>query len=128
MRCLLDTHTYLWSVSDSANLSSTARGVIRDIGNEPLLSIASLWEIAIKLSVGKLDLDVTFLEIAVEIPTKLRLGSLPITPLHLDIIARLPLHHRDPFDRLLVAQCLAEQMAIVSIDTAFDDYGVERLW
>lgn len=128
MRCLLDTHTYLWSVNDSANLSSTARGVIRDISNAPLLSVASLWETAIKLSVGKLDLDARFLELAIEIPEKLHLESLQIKPQHLNTLSQLPLHHRDPFDRLLVAQCLTEGMPLVSNDTTLDAYGIERLW
>ncbi len=90
--------------------------------------MASLWEIAIKLSTGKLSLDVSYAELAYEKPAAHGIAILPTHLQHLEIVTRLPFHHRDPFDRLLVAQCLAERMAILSNDTALDRYGVERLW
>lgn len=128
MKYLLDTHTYLWAVNNSARLSRQARDIIDNNENELSLSIASLWEIAIKLSIGKLQVDSTFTHLATEQPRMHGVAILQIALEHLDIVARLPMHHRDPFDRLLVAQCLAEQMAIVSNDEALDAYGIERLW
>lgn len=128
MRCLLDTHTYLWQINASPDLSLNARNLVDDRDNDVYLSIVSLWEIAIKIGVRKLHPEPSFLELAMEIPLKLGFETQEITPQHLDTLSRLPLHHRDPFDRLLVAQCLAEQMAIVSNDRALDAYGIERLW
>lgn len=129
MRCLLDTHTYLWSVTDSSHLSNTARGVIRDIGNEPLLSIASLWEIAIKLSVGKLDLDATFLELAVEIPT-----NSAWRPCRSRRGTSLPCHgYRFMITATRSIGCSWRRrrwknLPIVSGDAALDAYGIARIW
>lgn len=128
MKCLLDTHAYLWQIDASPDLSPVARDVIDDDDNDVLLSIASLWEIAIKVSLGKLRPRYTMLELAIRIPATFSYESLPITPAHLDLVSRLPLHHRDSFDRLIVAQCIAEGLAIVSNDTILDRYGIERIW
>lgn len=128
MRSLLDTHAFLWAVADSPRLSQRAREAIEDSGNELFLSIASLWETAIKLSLGKLKLEIPFLELAVQKPAAHGVAVPPVTPEHLDAVSKLPLHHRDPFDRLLVAQCLAEGVPILSSDGTLDAYGVERLW
>lgn len=128
MRCLLDTHTFLWAIDDSARLSRRAREVIEDDENDLFLSAASLCEMAIKLSTGKLKLELPFLELAVQKPVEHDVGILQITPGHLDIISRLPFHHRDPFDRLLVAQCLAENIPLLSTDNVLDCYDIERLW
>ena len=128
MRYLLDTHAYLWAIDESPRLSHHARNAIRNGEHELFLSAASLWEIAIKLSIGKLGLDMTFTELADDLPAAHGVEILPITIRNLDIVSRLSIHHRDLFDRLLVAQCLVEGMAIVSNDAALDAYGVERLW
>lgn len=128
MTFLLDTHTYLWTIDESPRLSRTAVDLIESSETQLVLSMASLWEIAIKLSIGKLRLELAFADVAMAIPVAHDMEILPITVNHLDIVSRLPTHHRDPFDRLLVAQCLAEDMAIVSNDTILDAYGVERLW
>lgn len=128
MRVLLDTHTFLWAVNDSPQLSSTARTLIEDGGNDPLLSVASLWEIAIKVSTGKLRLGLPFLELATEKTAQHGVTILAITPHHLDLVTTLPFHHRDPFDRLIVAQCLAEGVPLLSRDGALDAYGLTRLW
>lgn len=128
MRYLLDTHAYLWQVDASPDLSNVARDIIANDANTVYLGIASLWEIAIKVSIGKLQVGYTMIDLAVTIPATYGYETLRITPQHLDILSRLPLHHRDPFDRLLIAQCLAKNMAILSNDTALDAYGVERIW
>ena len=109
-------------------MSATARAIIEDYENNLLFSIGSVWEIAIKTSLGKLELEQpleTFL--LTQIAENL-LELLPITAPHAVRVASLPFHHRDPFDRLLVAQALVEQVPILSFDSAFDHYGIERLW
>lgn len=128
MRYLLDTHAYLWTIDESPRLSRSAREVIESRENRLVLSTASLWEIAIKLSIGKLRLDLAFADVAMTIPAAHDMEILPITFDHLDIISRLPIHHRDPFDRLLVAQCIADDLVLLSGDTALDTYGIERRW
>jgi PIN domain nuclease of toxin-antitoxin system len=128
MRLLLDTHSFLWFISGSLRISPSARTLIGDPANQPFLSVASLWEMAIKVSLGKLSLGQPFDTL---IPQQLSLNGialLGITISHTAEVARLPFHHRDPFDRLLIAQAITEQMPIVSGDTAFDAYAVTRLW
>ena len=128
MKLLLDTHAFLWFVMGSANLSSKARSLIENPSNESSLSVASLWEMAIKISLGKLSLSAPFDDL---IPEQLNLngiGLLNIKTDHLSLLARLPFHHRDPFDRLLIAQAITENIPVVSIDAAFDTYGITRLW
>lgn len=128
MKLLLDTHAFLWFIMGSPNLSSDARALIEDEGNEKFLSIASSWEMAIKVSIGKLALSAPF---DVLIPEQLSLngiGVLNITVEHTAVVATLAFHHRDPFDRLLIAQAMVEKMPIVGIDAAFDAYPITRLW
>jgi len=128
VRLLLDTHSFLWFISGSTSLSPTARALIEDASNQPLLSVASLWEMAIKLSLGKLSLAQPF---EVLIPQQMRLNGIKLLGIeieHTAAVSKLPFHHRDPFDRLLIAQAIVEQMPIVSADTAFDTYPVKRLW
>ena len=128
MKLLLDTHAFLWFIMGSANLSDKARILIEDPANERLLSVASLWEIAIKASLGKLALSSSFEDL---IPEQLRLngiGLLNIRVDHLSVLTTLPFHHRDPFDRLIIAQAILEKFPVVSIDAAFDTYGITRLW
>jgi len=127
MKILLDTHTFLWFITDEPILSSPARILIEDINNIRLMSIASMWEIAIKTSLGKLELAKPFAEF---IPNQLKhnyIDLLPIELPHLAKVTNLPFHHRDPFDRLII-QSLVEQIPIVSKDTKFDDYTIQRLW
>jgi PIN domain nuclease of toxin-antitoxin system len=128
MRYLLDTHAYLWAVDDSSRLSRRALEIIEGEANDLVLSIASLWEIAIKLSIGKLKTRPTFEELAVVTPAARGVTILPITPEHLDFVIQLSLHHRDPFDRLLIAQGDTEGIPILSRDTAFDRYNIVRVW
>jgi PIN domain nuclease of toxin-antitoxin system len=128
MKLLLDTHAFLWFIMGSSNMSPSARALIEDEASERFLSVASLWEIAIKLSIGKLTLSAPF---DVLIPQQLGLNGIELLGIaidHVTVVSTLPSHHRDPFDRLLIAQAIVESMPIISIDTAFDMYAVKRLW
>ena len=128
MRLLLDTHAFLWFVAGDSKLSTTARTAIEDIGNQKFVSAGSLWEIAIKARLGKLTLGEPF---GVIIPRELARNGfaiLPIQPAHADRVSSMPFHHRDPFDRLLIAQAQNESLAVVGLDAQFDAYGVSRIW
>jgi len=128
VRLLVDTHAFLWWIADDTSLSQKARDAIADPANECLLSAASAWEIAIKASLGKLALDE---EVARFVPEQLALnafGVLPVELGHALRVASLPFHHRDPFDRLLAAQALEEELPVVSADAVFRRYGVTRIW
>lgn len=128
MRIILDTHTFLWFIGGSDRLSGYARSLIEDLTNEKFLSVASLWEMAIKKSLGRLKLDLSFPEMVEREVRGNAMEVLGIRPEHLDELARLPFHHRDPFDRLIIAQSLAEDAPIVGKDEAFEDYPVNLLW
>jgi len=128
MKLLLDTHTFLWFIVGNTNLSTSARVLIENQTNEKYLSVASLWEIAIKVGVGKLTLSAPF---DVLIPQQLSVNGFELLNLevpHAAALINLPFHHRDPFDRLMIAQAIVEQMQILSIDSAFDAYQIQRLW
>ncbi len=128
MRFLLDTHAFLWFADGNPQLSQSARALIEGLDNQPFLSVASLWEMAIKISLGRLTLARPF---EVFIPEQLDLNGislLEITVSHTAQVSKLPFHHRDPFDRLLIAQAIVEQMPIVSSDKAFEAYSINRLW
>ena len=128
MKVLLDTHAFLWFIMGSANLSVNARALIENPANERLLSVASLWEIAIKTSLGKLTLSAPFDEL---IPAQLKLNGIDLLNInveHLSTLTTLTFHHRDPFDRLIIAQAIVEKLPVISLDGAFDAYGVTRHW
>ena len=128
MDLLLDSHTMLWFFWDDPQLSARAKALIEDPGNRKLVSVASCWEIAIKVGSGKLNLGEpcqTFL--SREIANN-NFELLEISLDHATSVENLPRHHKDPFDRLLIAQAIAEQLPIVSGDTAFDAYPITRLW
>jgi PIN domain nuclease of toxin-antitoxin system len=127
MNILLDTHTLLWYLEDSKNLSSKAAEIIEDPSNTLRVSIASLWEISIKLGLGKLSLQNSFSELE-EVLKQLKIEVLPITFSDTECYLNLPLHHRDPFDRILVAQAINHSLVLVSRDVAFDAYDLQRLW
>lgn len=128
MRLLLDTHTFLWFISGNPKLSDHARQLIEDLSNERLLSIASLWEMSIKASIGKLRLDLPFARIATEHIADNGIELLHIAPEHLDGLRALPFHHKDPFDRLIIAQGQIENTPILSKDEVFREYGIQCLW
>ena len=128
MRYLLDTHGLIWFLSGDAQLSHHARELIEDEKNDLFVSIASLWEIAIKFSIGKLNLEQSFEDM---FPAQLEnnnLGILAITVNDLKSVSDLPFHHRDPFDRLIIAQSQVGQLPVISGDTVFDRYDVAREW
>jgi PIN domain nuclease of toxin-antitoxin system len=127
MRVLLDTHILIWLVEGDKNLSTVARSAIEDENNSLYLSIASLWEITIKLGLGKLDLQLSVDEMVESFLIPGGIEILQIETSHLSILRDLPLHHRDPFDRLIIAQAQAEGMTLVSADRIFGMYAVELL-
>ena len=128
MRVLLDTHTFLWWVQDDPGLSRRARTAISSSANECLLSLVSCWEMAIKLSLGKLRLPSSIERFVPEQLSANAFGPLEISFRHVARVATLPFHHPDPFDRLLAAQALEEGCPIVSADASFRKYGVKRIW
>jgi len=125
---LLDTHAFLWFVWDDPQLSVTARAAIKDPANRKLVSVASCWEIAIKAGNGKVTLGASA---DVFVPRELTRNGfqlLEITLAHATAVETLPQHHKDPFDRLLIVQARIEGLPIVSVDAAFDPYGITRIW
>ena len=127
MRILLDTHAVLWFLAGDRALSARARKVMEKSGNEKYLSVASIWEMAIKVSLGKLRLRQTLLA-TVEAARASGIDVLSVEADHAVGVADLPWHHDDPFDRLLASQARTEGLSIVSRDDAFDGYGVRRIW
>jgi PIN domain nuclease of toxin-antitoxin system len=125
---LLDTHALIWAVDDPTRLSPAAVVTLQDPANELLVSAATVWEVAIKVGVGKLTLSGPYRPWMIKALTDLGAAVLPITVEYADVQAGLPFHHRDPFDRLLVAQALVETVPVVSGDAQFDAYGVTRVW
>jgi PIN domain nuclease of toxin-antitoxin system len=123
VRLLLDTHTLLWAVSDPGALTEQARDVIRDGRNEVLVSAASVWEIAMKRALGKLTVP----DDLGPVLAAASFSPLPITLEHASRAGSLPPHHRDPFDRMLIAQAQLESLTIVTRDDRFARYGVQLL-
>lgn len=128
MRVLLDTHTFLWFVLNDPLLSDGAKALIEDPASDVLVSPASYWEIAIKVRLNKLDLRSSYDDFMHRGIVGNDFEILPIEPRHSSLLTSLPLHHKDPFDRLLVAQSLVEGTPLVSVDAQLDLYGVKRLW
>jgi PIN domain nuclease of toxin-antitoxin system len=127
VRLLLDAQALLWWFQGDERLSKSARRVIGAPGAEVFVSVAAVWELAIKARLGKLDAQ-SLLDSAEERLRDAGFGALNITVEHAIRAGALPTHHKDPFDRMLVAQAQAENLAIVSSDPVFDHYGVRRLW
>jgi len=128
MRYLLDTHTLLWFLQDALELPGAVGERIEAEGAANHVSMASIWEMAIKISLGKLAVPYSLER---ELPAILEDGgfvTLGLSFTHLGCAARLPFEHRDPFDRVLVAQAQTEELVLLSRDRVFDAYGVSRLW
>ncbi|BAZ12690.1 putative PilT protein [Calothrix sp. NIES-4071] len=128
MKLLLDTHTFIWYVTNNSKFSSTAKLLINDGNNEVVLSKASVWEMAIKHSIRKLTFDTPF---DIFIKRQLSLNNIELLDIktnHLIAVATLPPHHGDPFDRLIIVQAMLEDLPIIGSDVAFDAYEVRRLW
>jgi len=131
MNGLLDTHTFLWFIDGNSKLSQTARATIEDDANRSYISIATFWEIAIKVSLGKLTLQQPFDPFIAQQVRRNGFLVLGLRPEHTATVATLPFprtDHRDPFDRLLIAQSIVEHMPIVSGDAKFDAYPITRVW
>lgn len=128
MKFLLDTHTFLWYVMGDARLSSKAKNII-DAKSELNFSIASLWEISIKVNIGKLQLNCSFEDLLIRL-AYLKAEILSISVEDTQVYMNLPLltEHRDPFDRMLVAQAMSHSLVLVSSDVKFDFYLIQRIW
>lgn len=128
MRVLLDTQALLWFLLDDSRLPEHARAIIGDRENAVEVSPASYWEIAIKISLGKYALDEPLAGFFQRELRDNNLAILPILPVHAEQVASLPFHHRDPFDRLIIGQALAERIPVLSSDAQWDAYPIRRLW
>jgi PIN domain nuclease of toxin-antitoxin system len=128
MRLLLDTHALLWVFEKSPRLSARATAAIFNPDATLYVSVASLWEITIKASKGKLNLPHSLVSLVRAIEAWAGTALLGIELRDLTVLQHLPHHHRDPFDRMLVAQCFSRGLQLVSNDTVLDAYGISRLW
>jgi PIN domain nuclease of toxin-antitoxin system len=130
MRVMVDTHAYIWANEAPGRLGADALAAINDGNNQRFISVATIWEMAIKLKTGRLTLagGISLASFVTQSLTQLKLTLLDIRYPHALIPESLPLHHTDPFDRILVAQAMYENMPIVSIDDKLDAYGVQRIW
>ncbi len=127
MTILLDTHAFIWFLNGDNQLSAKLKDAIADTSNTCFLSIASVWEIAIKISIDKLKIKGDFDQI-VDFSTENDIEILPVTFTHVQQLMQLPYHHQDPFDRIIAAQALAENLSVGTKDSIFAAYGVEVFW
>lgn len=128
MRLLLDTHTFIWWMTNDRALPASAREIIGREDNDVFLSAATAWEMAIKHKIGKLPVVAGFIA---DVPRAMEAEGfieLPVSVVHGQMAGALDGHHKDPFDRMLIAQALCEELTLVSNETRFDTYGVTRLW
>jgi PIN domain nuclease of toxin-antitoxin system len=128
MNLLLDTHVFIWLSLNPERLSERVTDLLMDETNLWFLSLASVWEMQIKRQLGKLSLNLPLPELIASQQQTNGLQLLPIELNHIFTLENLPQFHRDPFDRLLIAQAITEQIPLLSIDTVFDHYPVQRLW
>jgi PIN domain nuclease of toxin-antitoxin system len=128
VRLLLDTHTLIWSIEDLTRLSAPALAAIQDPANDRVMSAATIWELSIKVGQGRIALSLPYRQWMGRAIADLKLTILPVTVEYADRQSTLPPHHKDPFDRLMIAQALVEGIPIISVDAAFDPYGVTRIW
>jgi PIN domain nuclease of toxin-antitoxin system len=128
MNLLLDTHVFIWLSLAPEQLSEPVTDLLMDKKNLWFLSLASVWEMQIKGQLGKLSLNLPLPELIASQQQTNGLQLLPIELYHIFMLENLPQFHRDPFDRLLIAQAITEQIPLLSIDTVFDHYPVQRLW
>jgi PIN domain nuclease of toxin-antitoxin system len=128
MKLLLDTHAFLWFISGDSRLSTHAKELIEDISNERFLSVVSIWEMVIKSSIGKLVIPTPIEELVKEHVIGNDIQVFPIETAHFDTLYSLPFHHKDPFDRMMIAQAICENMSILSTDGNFPHYPVQIEW
>lgn len=127
MKYLLDTHALIWFLEGDERLSSKAKSIVCNDDADIYVSIVSLWEMAIKISLGKLELSQSLEQIIAKLPQQ-SITVLSVQPPHVVTLLSLPFEHRDPFDRLLIAQALRENMILMSNEVLFLRYGVNRVW
>ena len=127
MKFLLDTHTFLWFISGDNLLSKRAKDAIESAESHSYLSIASLWEIGIKTRLNKLNIGMPFKDLKKQIDNN-GFEILPVLFSHIEIISELPVHHQDPFDRLLIAQCKTDQLTFITKDEKIKPYNIQTLW
>ncbi len=127
MNILLDTHALLWFYSGDTQLSSTSQNLIKDTSNNCYVSIASIWEITIKYNIGKLELENSLTDLF-EFIKRNQISVIPIEFDHLLKLSSLPLIHRDPFDRIIIAQGISEKLTVISKDRFFSDYDLPIIW
>jgi PIN domain nuclease of toxin-antitoxin system len=128
MRALLDTHTFLWFVEGSDRLSRRARAIIDDPSNSLFWSVASMWEVVVKAGTGQLRVVGGNADALLKYMVQNGIDELDISFRHALAVARLPLYHKDPFDRIMVAQAIVEQLVIISADGQLARYPVDVLW
>ena len=128
MNVLLDSHAVIWFSQNSPKLSTQAITIFEDPGNTLYCSLVSVWEMQIKVQLGKLKLDMNLSDMINDQMQTNDIIILPITLSHIWTLDSLDHHHKDPFDRLLIAQAIAENLTILSVDSMFDNYPVKRLW
>lgn len=128
MNLLLDSHTFLWWALEPTKLSPDANTALQDVANTLYLSVASIWELQIKFQLGKLTLPKSLSDLVQNQQWVNGMRLLAIEPAHIYGLATLPLHHKDPFDRLIIAQATAESMTVVGNDSKFAFYSVSILW
>lgn len=126
-RLLLDSHTLIWFFENDLRLSPSSKVLVEDTGNEVFVSIASFWEIAIKKSLSKLTLKKSVGEMLSECANQ-QIEILSISQQDIEVVETLPFHHRDPFDRIIVAASITRNLEVVSIDNQFDAYPMSRIW
>jgi PIN domain nuclease of toxin-antitoxin system len=127
MKYLLDTHTFIWFLEGSDRLPNKLVDIIRDLDNDCYVSLASLWELSIKISASKLELQTEFTELENSMAI-LSLKTLPVNFSHINQVFTLEFHHRDPFDRMIIAQALTEDLTVISKDKNFSLYPIKLLW
>jgi PIN domain nuclease of toxin-antitoxin system len=128
MKFLLDTHAFVWLVGDETRFRPITRASLGDVGNELYLSVASLWEMATKARLGRFPEAIDLLHDLDDILERFEIKTIPISRSHAMEAGMLPGPHRDPFDRMLIAQSILERMPIVTKDAAFDNYNVKVIW
>ncbi len=128
MKYLIDTNTLLWSVSNNPKLSKKAKEIYLNPKNEIYLSLTSVWELSIKIALKKLNINLPLKKFVDVHIVGNNIQILKINLNHIYIVEKLPFHHRDPFDRLIIAQAIEENMPIIGIDEIFDNYEIKRIW
>ncbi len=128
MKLLLDTHAFLWFLAGDPRVGRTRRRRIEDASTQKFLSIASVWEMAIKISLGKLAVQGQLADVVDEGIDRGGISLLAISREHAERVAALPWHHRDPFDRMIAVQAIANGLRLMTRDVVFDAYGVDRVW